>query len=194
MSRGATWIILGATVGLIACSVGTFVMIRRCQKRDIMCKMKMLEVSLVPYRYSELKEMTNYFSQRMGGGGYGFVFKGMLSDPIVVALKKLEGIAQREKQFQSEVSTLGVIQREHMTNGSLDSHLFRSTSMVLDWKIRYRISLGIARGLHYLHEKCRDCISHCDVKPENILLDASFVPEMAKFGLARLSTATSAVY
>jgi serine/threonine protein kinase len=52
--------------------------------------------------------------------------------------------------------------------------------------MRYQIALGIARGLTYLHEKCRDCIIHCDVKPENILLDSDFVPKVADFGLAKL--------
>jgi len=56
----------------------------------------------------------------------------------------------------------------------------------LSWKIRYQIAAGIAKGLAYLHEECRDCIIHCDIKPQNILLDASFVPKMADFGLAKL--------
>ncbi|MCI54794.1 G-type lectin S-receptor-like serine/threonine-protein kinase, partial [Trifolium medium] len=71
-----------------------------------------------------------------------------------------------------------------MPNGSLDSCLFQEK--VLDWKVRYQIALGIARGLSYLHEKCRDCIIHCDVKPENILLDTDFCPKVADFGLAKL--------
>ncbi|KAH7843623.1 hypothetical protein Vadar_018944 [Vaccinium darrowii] len=57
---------------------------------------------------------------------------------------------------------------------------------VLDWKTRYEIALGMARGFTYLHEKCRDCIIHCDIKPENILLDAEFCPKVADFGLAKL--------
>ncbi|XP_073004730.1 G-type lectin S-receptor-like serine/threonine-protein kinase At2g19130 [Typha latifolia] len=73
-----------------------------------------------------------------------------------------------------------------MPNGSLDMLLFQNTPTVLDWNTRYQIALGIARGLVYLHEKCRDCIIHCDIKPENILLDASFVPKVADFGLAKL--------
>lgn len=74
-----------------------------------------------------------------------------------------------------------------MPNGSLDSHLFtEKDSDFLDWKTRYQIALGTARGLAYLHEKCRDCIIHCDIKPENILLDAEFCPKVSDFGLAKL--------
>ncbi|KAI3766092.1 hypothetical protein L2E82_16142 [Cichorium intybus] len=72
-----------------------------------------------------------------------------------------------------------------MANGSLDTHLFREKHF-LNWKTRYQIALGIAKGLVYLHEKCRDCIIHCDIKPENILLDADFCPKIADFGLAKL--------
>ncbi|KAH7842833.1 hypothetical protein Vadar_009634 [Vaccinium darrowii] len=76
---------------------------------------------------------------------------------------------------------------DYMPNGSLDSHLFREKEgQVLDWKMRYEIALGTARGLTYLHEKCRDCIIHCDIKPENILLDTEFCPKVADFGLAKL--------
>ncbi|XXG70304.1 hypothetical protein AAC387_Pa06g3092 [Persea americana] len=56
----------------------------------------------------------------------------------------------------------------------------------MDWKIRYQIALGIARGLAYLHEKCRDCIIHYDIKLENVLLDVAFCPKLADFGMAKL--------
>ncbi|KAF7028823.1 hypothetical protein CFC21_040685 [Triticum aestivum] len=73
-----------------------------------------------------------------------------------------------------------------MPNGSLDAHLFREKSGVLSWNVRYQIALGIAKGLAYLHEECEDCIIHCDIKPENILLDAEFCPKIADFGMAKL--------
>ncbi|KAF3443801.1 hypothetical protein FNV43_RR13491 [Rhamnella rubrinervis] len=57
---------------------------------------------------------------------------------------------------------------------------------VLDWNTRYQIALGTARGLVYLHQKCRDCIIHCDIKPDNILLDDEYCPKVADFGLAKL--------
>jgi len=57
---------------------------------------------------------------------------------------------------------------------------------VLDWSLRFQIAIGVARGLAYLHTGCRDCIIHCDIKPENILLDASFAPKIADFGMAKV--------
>jgi serine/threonine protein kinase len=75
-----------------------------------------------------------------------------------------------------------------MPNRSLDIHLFQSGrggGVFLDWGTRYQIAVGIARGLSYLHDGCRDRIIHCDVKPENILLDASLLPKIADFGMAK---------
>uniref|UniRef100_A0A2P2K969 non-specific serine/threonine protein kinase n=1 Tax=Rhizophora mucronata TaxID=61149 RepID=A0A2P2K969_RHIMU len=166
-----------------------------------------MEGSLVAFGYRDLQGATKNFSEKLGGGGFGSVFKGLFPDSSVIAVKKLESINQGEKQFRTEVSTIGTIQHvnlvrlrgfcskgtrkllvyDYMPNGSLDSHLFQeNVSKVLDWTTRYNIALGTARGLAYLHEKCRDCIIHCDIKPENILLDAEFCPKVADFGLAKI--------
>jgi serine/threonine protein kinase len=162
---------------------------------------------IIAFRYTDLVRATKSFSEKLGGGGFGSVYKGVLSDSkTTIAVKKLDGVSQGEKQFRAEVSSIGLIQHinlvkligfccegdhrllvyEHMLNGSLDGHLFkkRDSAAVLSWNTRYQITLGVARGLSYLHESCRECIIHCDVKPENILVDASFVPKVADFGLA----------
>ena len=159
------------------------------------------------FTYRDLQNATKNFSGKLGGGGFGSVFKGTLPDSIMIAVKKLENVGQGEKQFRTEVSTIGSIQHvnlvrlrgfcsqdtkrllvyDYMANGSLDAHLFHeNNSYVLAWETRYQIALGIARGLAYLHEKCRSCIIHCDIKPENILLDDEFCPKVADFGLAKL--------
>ncbi|KAL7128876.1 hypothetical protein ABFS83_13G023100 [Erythranthe nasuta] len=171
-----------------------------------------VEGSLVAFGYKDLQNATKNFSDRLGGGGFGSVFKGVLPDSTVIAVKRLESVSQGEKQFRTEVSTIGTIQHvnlvrlrgfcsdgsdkkllvyDYMKNGSLDSHLFRSSAaseaaVVLSWKTRYEVAVGIARGLTYLHEKCRARIIHCDIKPENILLDVDFCPKVADFGLAKL--------
>ncbi|XP_048562564.1 G-type lectin S-receptor-like serine/threonine-protein kinase At2g19130 [Triticum urartu] len=158
------------------------------------------------YTYTQLKRATRNFSDKLGEGGFGSVFRGTVAGPTAVAVKKLKSFGHRDKQFRAEVQTLGLIQHtnlvrlfgfcsegarrllvyEYMPNGSLDSHLFSSGTSVLSWSLRRRIAIGMAKGLSYLHEECRDCIIHCDIKPENILLDAEFCPKIADFGMAKL--------
>ncbi|XP_059308491.1 G-type lectin S-receptor-like serine/threonine-protein kinase At2g19130 [Lycium ferocissimum] len=168
---------------------------------------KVVEGSLVAFSFKDLQYATKNFSEKLGGGGFGSVYKGTLPDLSIVAVKKLEGIGQGEKQFRAEVSTLGTIHHvnlirlrgfcsegnkkllvyKYVENGSLDSLLFKENeSNLLDWKTRYQIALGTARGLSYLHHECKDSIIHADIKPENILLDANFQPRLADFGLAKL--------
>ncbi|XP_059076876.1 G-type lectin S-receptor-like serine/threonine-protein kinase At2g19130 [Cryptomeria japonica] len=162
------------------------------------------------FSYMELKIATRNFRSKLGSGGFGSVFKGSLPDGTLVAVKKLEGSRQLDKQVRAEIGSLGNIQHanlirlrgfcaegpkrllvyDYMLNGSLNSLLFTSNSKrkrkVLDWKTRFQIALGTARGLVHLHEECRDRIIHGDLKPENILLDGNFSPKLADFGLAKL--------
>ncbi|XP_062151709.1 G-type lectin S-receptor-like serine/threonine-protein kinase At2g19130 [Alnus glutinosa] len=197
--------IVGAVAGSVAwvsILLGLFI-IRMRRKRGIETG-KEVEGSLVAFGYRDLQNATKNFSDKLGRGGFGSVFKGTLSDSTVIAVKKLESISQGEKQFRTEVSTIGTINHvnlvrlrgfcsegsrkllvyDYMPNGSLESYLFHEK--FLDWKTRYQIAIGTAKGLDYLHEKCRECIIHCDIKPENILLDAYLCPKVADFGLAKL--------
>jgi hypothetical protein len=161
---------------------------------------------LIAFRYRDLQRATRDFSDKIGAGGFGSVFKGSLDKSTAIAVKRLNGSYRVEKQFRAEVSSIGILQHsnlvrmvgfccergrmllvyEHMPNLSLDVHLFRSDAAALSWSTRYRIAVGVARGLAYLHESCRDCVIHCDVKPQNILLDGSFGPKIADFGMAKL--------
>ncbi|OEL15522.1 G-type lectin S-receptor-like serine/threonine-protein kinase [Dichanthelium oligosanthes] len=161
---------------------------------------------IIVFRYTDLGHATKSFSERLGGGGFGSVFKGVLGDKTNIAVKRLDGARQGEKQFRAEVSSIGLVQHinlvkligfccegdkrilvyEHMSNGSLEANLFQSNATVLNWSIRYQIAVGVARGLSYLHQSCHECIIHCDIKPENILLDASFIPKIADFGMAAI--------
>ncbi|XP_020414521.1 G-type lectin S-receptor-like serine/threonine-protein kinase At2g19130 isoform X2 [Prunus persica] len=199
-------VVAGSAAG-IAILLGLIVVVILRQRKRVTGTGKAVEGSLVAFGYRDLQDATKNFSEKLGGGGFGSVFKGTLPDSSVIAVKKLESVNQGEKQFRTEVSTIGTIQHvnlvrlrgfcsegtkrmlvyDYMPNGSLDSHLFHDTRPnVLDWKTRYQIALGTARGLAYLHLKCRDCIIHCDIKPENILVDNELGPKVADFGLAKL--------
>ncbi|GLJ51267.1 hypothetical protein SUGI_1090480 [Cryptomeria japonica] len=181
------------------------------KRRRLRKKIREQEVptSLKAFTYKELRIATKNFKHKLGSGAFGSVFAGCLPDNTLVAVKRLEGSAGAEKQFRAEISTIGRIQHvnlvklwgfcvkgprrllvyAYMANSSLNSFLFHKegeTEKVLNWKTRFNIALGTARGLVYLHEECRDRIIHCDIKPENILLDDDFRPKIADFGLAKL--------
>ncbi|KAG6438047.1 hypothetical protein SASPL_102980 [Salvia splendens] len=156
------------------------------------------------YTYSELKKATKNFTEELGRGGSGAVYKGVLSDDRVVAVKKLGDVFQAQEEYFAEISTIGKINHmnlvriwgfcserrhrllvyEYLDNLSLDRHVFGSS--FLSWKQRYAVALGTAKGLAYLHHECLEWVIHCDVKPENILLDSDFQPKIADFGLAKL--------
>ncbi|TVU12397.1 hypothetical protein EJB05_46040, partial [Eragrostis curvula] len=160
------------------------------------------------FSYKELQKTTDYFKEELGSGGSGAVYKGELDDERKVAVKKLNDVIQGEQEFRSELSTIGRIYHinvvriwgfcaekthkllvsEYVENGSLDKVLFdnQNLSTVLQWSQRYKIALGIAKGLAYLHHECLEWIVHCDIKPENILLDEDFEPKIADFGLVKL--------
>ncbi|KAH1054656.1 hypothetical protein AAZX31_08G344800 [Glycine max] len=155
------------------------------------------------FSYSELKKATKGFSQEIGRGAGGVVYKGILSDQRHAAIKRLNEAKQGEGEFLAEVSIIGRLNHmnliemwgycaegkhrllvyEYMENGSLAQNLSSNT---LDWSKRYNIVLGTARVLAYLHEECLEWILHCDIKPQNILLDSNYQPRLADFGLSKL--------
>ena len=121
---------------------------------------------------------------------------------------KLAEINQSEEEFQHELTVISriyhmnlvrvwgfcsdgphrILVSEYFENGSLDKFLSdrKRSEILLGWKQRFDIALGVARGLAYLHHECSEWVIHCDVKPENILLDENLVPKIADFGLAKL--------
>ena len=155
------------------------------------------------FTYTELKKATKSFSEEIGRGAGGIVYKGVLSDNRVAAIKHLNEASQGEGEFLAEVTIIGRINHmnliemwgyctegkhrllvyEYMEHGSLADNL---SANVLDWEKRFKIIMGTAKGLAYLHEDCLDWILHCDVKPQNILLDSTYQPKVADFGLSKL--------
>ncbi|XP_004297467.1 PREDICTED: putative receptor-like protein kinase At4g00960 [Fragaria vesca subsp. vesca] len=147
-------------------------------------------------------------SNKLGQGGFGPVYKGKLADGRDIAVKKLaQGSSQGKKEFMNEAKLLARVQHrnvvnllgycvhgvekllvyEYVVNESLDKLLFKpERRQELDWKRRYDIICGVAKGLLYLHEDSHNRIIHRDIKASNILLDDKWVPKIADFGMARL--------
>ncbi|CAL4974820.1 unnamed protein product [Urochloa decumbens] len=170
---------------------------------------KMITNQFRRFTYRELREATGKFKEELGRGGAGIVYRGVLEDKKIVAVKKLTDVRQGEEEFWAEVTLIGRINHinlvrmwgfcsegknrllvyEYVENESLDKYLFgeRSTESLLGWSQRFRIALGTARGLAYLHHECLEWVVHCDVKPENILLTRDFDAKIADFGLAKLA-------
>ncbi|CAI9290104.1 unnamed protein product [Lactuca saligna] len=161
------------------------------------------------YSYAELKTATADFSPSnfLGEGGFGPVYKGMLNNGNVVAVKQLSVASHHGKsQFITEISTISSVQHrnlvklhgcciegarrllvyEYLENKSLDQALFGKRNVHIDWATRFNICLGTAKGLAYLHEESRPRIVHRDVKASNILLDGELCPKISDFGLAKL--------
>ncbi|XP_039161036.1 uncharacterized protein LOC108955973 [Eucalyptus grandis] len=140
---------------------------------------------LMHFEYRVLKKATKNLSEKSGEGGFSSVFRGALPDSTPIAGKKLMNQSQsNDSSLQKRVKKFLVY--EYLANGSLAAHLFQKGSNTLNWKTRYGIATRIAKGLAYLHERCRDCILHYDIKPENMLLDSELEPQIADFCLAEL--------
>ncbi|KAB1200351.1 L-type lectin-domain containing receptor kinase IX.1 [Morella rubra] len=161
------------------------------------------------FSYDDLASATNNFSseRKLGEGGFGAVFKEYLTDvDMPIAVKKIsKGSRQGKKEYITEVKIISRLRHrnlvqligwchdrgefllvyEFMPNNSLDAHLFGKRSP-LPWPERYKISLGLASALLYLHEEWEKCVVHRDIKSSNVMLDSSFNVKLGDFGLARL--------
>ncbi|XP_050220143.1 receptor-like serine/threonine-protein kinase At1g78530 isoform X2 [Mercurialis annua] len=142
----------------------------------------------------------------IGSGGYGSVYKLEMNHSLAFAVKRLNAASHGDGGFERELEALGDIKHrnvvalhgyytaplfnlliyEFMPNGSLDGVLYGKSNdeKSLDWACRYKIAVGAARGISYLHHDCIPHIIHRDIKPSNILLDHNMEPRISDFGLA----------
>ncbi|CAB4312324.1 unnamed protein product [Prunus armeniaca] len=219
LSKGAlAGIILGTIAGAVTLSAIVSLLILRKHLRDrhTISRRRRTSKSSIKiegvkfFSYGEMATATNNFnsSAQVGQGGYGKVYKGILADGTVVAIKRAqEGSLQGEKEFLTEIELLSPLHHrnlvslvgycdeegeqmlvyEFMSNGTLRDHLSVRSKEPLGFEMRLRIALGSAKGILYLHTEANPPIFHRDIKASNILLDSKFIAKVADFGLSRLA-------
>ncbi|XP_051118504.1 G-type lectin S-receptor-like serine/threonine-protein kinase LECRK3 [Andrographis paniculata] len=159
------------------------------------------------FTHKELDRATNGFKEEAGRGSFGIVYKGKLENAATIAVKKLDGVIGRDKaerEFVTEMEVIGqthhknlvrmigfcddgihrMLVYEFMSNGTLAAFLFGQSRP--SWRSRMEIAMAVSRGLRYLHEECAAPIIHCDIKPQNILLDDRNNPRISDFGLSKI--------
>ncbi|KAF7840693.1 cysteine-rich receptor-like protein kinase 10 [Senna tora] len=170
----------------------------------------MTTMESLQFNFSTIEAATNKFSldNKLGEGGFGEVYKGILSSGQEIAVKRLsQSSGQGSEEFKNEVVVVAKLQHRHLVrllgfclegeekilvyeyvpNKSLDYILFDpERQRELDWTRRYKIIAGVARGIQYLHEDSRLRIIHRDLKASNVLLDGDMNPKISDFGMARI--------
>ncbi|CAL1409476.1 unnamed protein product [Linum trigynum] len=169
-----------------------------------------LSRNLQSFSHCQLELATGGFTEVLGSGASGTVYRGVLPpDQQLVAVKRLDKAVSeaQDQEFKTEVKVIGgtnhknlvkligfcneglhrLLVYEFMSNGSLAELLFGGgRNSRPSWYTRAEIASAVARGLFYLHEECSTQIIHCDIKPQNILLDESMTAKISDFGLAKL--------
>ncbi|XP_021767444.1 probable LRR receptor-like serine/threonine-protein kinase At1g06840 isoform X3 [Chenopodium quinoa] len=183
---------------------------RQLSRKNMSSKISMRIDGVKEFTYRELSHATNNFnsSAQVGRGGYGKVYRGILANGAVVAVKRAEeGSLQGKHEFLTEIQFLSrlhhrnlvslvgycsedgeqVLVYEYMPNGTLRDWISGKSERTLNFVMRLRIALGVARGVLYLHTEANPPIFHRDIKASNILLDANLTTKVADFGLSHLA-------
>ncbi|KAG7611095.1 Protein kinase domain [Arabidopsis suecica] len=192
--------VVGFHVFIIVVMIIAFLFWRRKKVNDLRKQNLEALVTSRRYSYRQIKKITKSFTEVVGRGGFGTVYKGNLRNGRKVAVKILKDSNGNCEDFINEVASISqtshvnivsllgfcfekskrAIVYEFLENGSLDQ------SSNLDVSTLYGIALGVARGIEYLHFGCKKRIVHFDIKPQNVLLDENLKPKVADFGLAKL--------
>lgn len=193
----------------------------RCIKRDnpyplltirkLLSDLGALDLQIGSFTLRQIKAATRNFdpANKIGEGGFGSVYKGLLSDGTIIAVKQLSSKSkQGNREFVNEIGMISALQHpnlvrlygcctegnqlllvyEYMEHNCLARALFvEQYRLRLDWPTRHKICLGIARGIAYLHEESAIRIVHRDIKASNILLDKDLDAKISDFGLAKLN-------
>lgn len=207
--KSTIWTLINGHRNLMTVSSGVEL---RAPEPKLQNDLKGLDMKTGSFTLRQLSAATNNFdpANKIGEGGFGSVYKGELSDGTVIAVKQLSPKSrQGNREFVNEIGMISGLQHpnlvklygcciegdqlllvyEYMENNSLARALFGSETSVLmlDWPTRYKICVGIARGLAFLHEGSVIRIVHRDIKGTNVLLDKDLNAKISDFGLAKLS-------
>ncbi|XP_050381056.1 probable LRR receptor-like serine/threonine-protein kinase At1g06840 isoform X2 [Argentina anserina] len=211
-------VIIGVIAAVVSISATVMLLFTRCgrnrypppSRRHSSSKISMRIDGVKSFTFKEMMLATRNFDSatQLGRGGYGKVYKGILSDNTAVAIKRAEeGSLQGEKEFLTEIELLSRLHHrnlvslvgyceeegeqmlvyEFMPNGTLRDWLSDKIKGSLDLSMRLRIALGSAKGILYLHTEANPPIFHRDIKATNILLDSNYTAKVADFGLSRLA-------
>ncbi|XP_025610853.1 probable LRR receptor-like serine/threonine-protein kinase At1g07650 isoform X3 [Arachis hypogaea] len=181
------------------------------KKTSLEKELRNLDLQTGLFSLHQIKAATNNFniSNKIGEGGFGPVYKGILPNGTIIAVKQLSSKSkQGNREFINEIAMISALQHpclvklygccvegdqllliyEYMENNSLAYALFgnKENQLKLNWPTRQKICVGIARGLAFLHEESRLKIVHRDIKATNVLLDKNLNPKISDFGLAKL--------
>ncbi|XXG90291.1 hypothetical protein AAC387_Pa12g2096 [Persea americana] len=218
-TEGGKRISAGVVIGIVASAFCVIFFIlgilfwkgRLSKKPTLYEDLRYLDLQTGSFTLRQIKAASNNFdaANKIGEGGFGPVYKGLLSDGTIIAVKQLSSKSkQGNRDFVNEIGIISALQHpnlvelygcciegnqlllvyQYMENNSLARALFgpEEQQLKLDWPTRHRICVGIARGLSYLHEESRLKIVHRDIKATNILLDKDLNPKISDFGLAKL--------